>query len=76
MGVFEAADEELAGEGDVDGHIAMHGVLAQHVNAEFFASLRETPQSVQCQDIGEDASALVVVNEFQSMLPLLLPLDE
>ena len=57
--VLEAADEEFAGEGDVDVDIAVHGVFGQQVDAEFFTSFGEAPLSVEGEDVGEDAAPSV-----------------
>ena len=46
----------------------MHGVLAQHVDAELLAGLGEADEGVEREDICEDARALVVVYEFEEML--------
>lgn len=63
--VLEPADEEFAGEGDVEVYVAVHGVLGQHVDAEFLAGLGEAEERVEGEDVGEDAAALVEVDEVE-----------
>jgi hypothetical protein len=42
----------------------VHGVFAQHVDAEFLAGLREAEEGVESQNVSKDASTLIVMNEF------------
>ena len=51
--VFESADKEFARAGNVEVDITVHGVLAQHVNAEFLARLSKAEESVEGEDVGE-----------------------
>lgn len=62
---FETADEKLAAVGDVDVDVAVHGVLAEEVDAEFLSCFGEAPLSVEREDIREDAAAAVVVGKFK-----------
>lgn len=69
MGAMQApTKKKLPGVGNIDGHVAMHGMLAQQVDAELFPGLREAKLAVECKDIGEDAPALSVMNKFQEFL--------
>lgn len=43
-------------------------MFAEQIDAEFFACLSEPKLSVQCQDIGEDASAMPILNKLQELL--------
>jgi len=63
----EAADEELAGEGDVDINVAVHGVFGEQIDAELLARLGEAPLAVEGEDVGEDAAALVEMDEFEEL---------
>lgn len=65
--MLESANEELAGKGDVYAHVAMHGMLAQHVDAEFLTSLSEAPKRVQRKNIGEDATTLIPMDQVQEL---------
>ena len=41
MAMLATTEEELAGVGNVDGHVAVHGVFAQQIDAELLACFRE-----------------------------------
>ncbi|KAG7114513.1 hypothetical protein HYQ46_011317 [Verticillium longisporum] len=64
----EATDEEFARAGNVGRDIAVHCVLAQHVDTEFAACLGEAEHAVEGQHICEDATALVKVSEAEELL--------
>ena len=66
-GIFETADEEFAGEGDEDADVAVHGVFGEEVDAEFLAGFGEAPETVEGEDVGEDAAAVVVVDEVEEL---------
>jgi len=68
MGVLQTAHEELAGTGNVDTDVAVHGVFAEHVDAELLARFGEAPERVQRQHVGVDAAAFVVVHEVEEFL--------
>ena len=57
--VFQSADEKLAAERNVDVHVAVHGVLTQQVDSEFFPGLCESPLTVQGDHIGEYPATFV-----------------
>lgn len=67
VAVRSAADEELAGKGNVDVDVAVHGVLGEQVDAEFGAGLGEAPLGVEGEHVGEDAAALVEVHELEEL---------
>ena len=64
-GVLEAADKELAGPGDVNAHVTMHGVFREEVDAELFAGFGEAPLAVEGEDVGENAATAVEVDEVE-----------
>ncbi len=66
--MLDAADEKFSTEGDVDAHIAMHGVFAQQVDSKFFPRLSEAHLSIECQHIRENPPAFVVVYEVEKLL--------
>lgn len=42
-------------------------MLAQHVDAELLARLREAQQAIRGQDVGEDTTALVVMRHLEEL---------
>lgn len=65
--MFQPPNKKLARASNVDIHIAVHGMLGQQINAEFFACFGEAEESVDCYDIGEDSAAFVVVDHFEEL---------
>lgn len=67
IGVCETTHKELAGAGNVGGHIRMHGVLGQEVDAKFLTSLGEAHKAVERNDVGKDAAAFIEMNHAQEL---------
>ena len=65
--VLEPPDKELAAEGNIDGDVTMHSVLTEHVDAELLASLGEPEEGVECDYIGVNAPAFIVVHEIEEL---------
>lgn len=63
--MFETADEEFAGKGNVDIYIAVHGVFREEVNTEFLAGFGEAPLAVKGDDVGVHTASMVKVDEFE-----------
>lgn len=68
MAMLAPPKEEFTRVRNVDGYITVHGVLAQHIDAKFFASLGESELSVQGEHVGEDPPALAIVRKLQKLL--------
>lgn len=66
--MFEAADKELAREGDVDRDVTVHSMFAEKIDAELFARFGEAELAVEGENVGEDAAALVIVDKFEELL--------
>jgi hypothetical protein len=66
-GMGEPADKELACAGHIRSHVRVHGVLAQQVDAEFFACLGEAHHAVKGNDISEHAAAFVEVGHAEEL---------
>lgn len=65
--VVLSADEELARVRDVHRHVAVHGMLAQQVDAKLLARFREPPLAVQRDDVREDAAGAVVLHKLEEL---------
>lgn len=62
------SNKEFPRIGDVDRNVAVHGVFAEHVDAEFPARFSKAPLAIQRNHVGEHSPAYVVVDEFEKLL--------
>lgn len=65
--MLQSPNEKLARERNIYAHVAVHGMLAQQIDAEFFAGLCKAPLSVQSDHVSEDAAALVPMKKLQEL---------
>lgn len=66
--VLQATNEELAGVSNVYTYVRVHSMLAQHVYPKFLAGLGETPERVQGEHVGKDASSLVPMYQVKELV--------